>query len=151
MATDKKTPLEDIYFFHLDRTFKQYKKFKKDFFKQLNLDLTSDQWVVMKRISEVESITQRELATSTYKEPASITRILDILERKNYIERRNTAEDRRVYELYLTKEGQATVDKVLTVAIDKRSKGVEGFSAEEVKTLIDLLSRMYNNFSAESE
>lgn len=149
IMTSKNTPLEDVYLFHLDRTFKQYKKSKKNFFKKLGLDLTSDQWIVLKRVSEVEGITQKDLASSTYKEPASITRILDILERKNYIERRSTKEDRRVYELYLTKEGRKTVDEVIDAAIEGRAKGVKGFSEEEVKTLINLLSRMHDNFTEE--
>ncbi|MEM8528626.1 MAG: MarR family transcriptional regulator [Bacteroidota bacterium] len=143
--------LDDIYLFHLDKTYKQYKKFKKDFFKNLDLDLTSDQWIVLKRISEKEGINQKDLADSTFKEPASVTRILDILSRKGYIERRGTLQDRRVFELFLTEAGKAVVDKVIPAALAGRAKGIEGFSAAEVQQLIDLLDRLHHNFSSDTE
>ncbi|MEM9887120.1 MAG: MarR family transcriptional regulator [Bacteroidota bacterium] len=138
--------LDDIYLFHLDKTYKQYKKFKKDFFKNLHLDLTSDQWIILKRVSEQEGINQKDLATSTFKEPASVTRILDILDRKGYVERRSTPQDRRMFELYLTEDGRSVVDKVIPAALAGRAKGIEGFSEEEVQQLIDLLDRLYRNF-----
>lgn len=146
-SSEKNKELDEIYFFHLDKTYKQYKKYKKNFFKNLGLQLTSDQWIVLKRISEKHGITQRELADSIYKEPASVTRMLDILEKEDYIIRRHSATDRRIYELYLTTHGKKTVEVVLDAAIEKRALGMKGFTQEEMDQLIDMLERLYQNFS----
>ena len=79
----KKQNLSNVYLFHLDKAAKQFKKLKNEIFKQRGIEITSDQWVLIKNINEAEGINQRELAKRTFKEPASVTRILDILEKFN--------------------------------------------------------------------
>ncbi|MEL6658379.1 MAG: MarR family transcriptional regulator, partial [Bacteroidota bacterium] len=68
--------LEDVYVYLLERTIREI---KRDFNRRLKaaypgLIITSDQWVILKRISELEALNQREVAAVTGKDPASITR-----------------------------------------------------------------------------
>lgn len=139
--------LNEIYLFHLEKAYKQFKKYKNDCFKREGIDITGDQWVVLKNIHEREGINQRELAKRCYKEPASVTRILDILERKDWVERRSVENDRRTYELHTTDSGKSLVDKILPLAVEIRAKGIEGLEAEEVSRLKEMLVRVFENFS----
>ena len=43
------------------------------------IDLTVDQWLVLKKISDADGLTQIELAEAVFKDRASIKRILDLL------------------------------------------------------------------------
>lgn len=138
--------LEEVYVFHLEKAYKQFKKYKNDQFQKAGIDLTSDQWILIKRISEMEGISQKDLALSIYKEPASVTRILDILQKRGWIERRNIENDRRVYGLYLTQEGKLLVEKILPLARQIRAKGIEGISEEDSKKLILMLHKIFENF-----
>ena len=138
--------LNEVYFFHLEKAYKQFKKHKTDFFKKVGIDLTSDQWILLKSISESEGTNQRELAKRVFKEPASVTRILDILEKREWVERRSVSNDRRSYELYTTKKGKALIKKIIPMAIELRAKGASGLTDKDLKKLNKMLVRIYENF-----
>ena len=144
---DQHIPLDEVYIFQLDKAFKQFKKYSKDRFVQEGIDLTSDQWVLLKRISEGEGINQRELAKVSFREPASVTRTLDILQKKGLILRQEGKEDRRVYELFLSEAGKKYLEKLIPIAKGIRAKGVEGISVNEVALLTRLLEKVFDNFS----
>ncbi|MGB1241815.1 MAG: MarR family winged helix-turn-helix transcriptional regulator [Chitinophagales bacterium] len=143
----KNPNLDQIYIFHLEKAYKQFKKYKNECFKKAGIDITGDQWILLKNIHENEGINQRELAKKSFKEPASITRILDILERKTWVTRRNAANDRRTYELYTTDAGKALVVKILPIAIDIREKGMKDIAEENVTKLSQMLIQIFKNFS----
>src|SRR5271168_1341865 len=56
-------------------------------------------------------VTQRELCETLGIEKANFVGLLDILERRNLVERRAEARDRRRYAIHLTEEGEALVQK----------------------------------------
>ncbi|MEM6807433.1 MAG: MarR family transcriptional regulator, partial [Bacteroidota bacterium] len=121
--------------------------YKKNFFKDEGVDLSSDQWIVLKRISDEEGINQKDLAEKSFKEPASITRILDILQKKDLVHRKAALDDRRAYGLYLTKAGEELVKKLIPKAKQARAFGVKGLSEEEVQNLNSYLKQICQNFS----
>lgn len=139
--------LEEIYIFHLDKAYKQFKKYKNGVFKKAGINITGDQWIVLKTIHEYEGLKQRELAQKTFKEPASVTRILDILEKKGWVERKNTPSDRRTYQLFTTDTGKTLVVKILPLAIKMRLKGIEGIEKDNVERLNEMLVKIFKNFS----
>jgi len=138
--------LSEVYLFHLEKAYKQFKKYKTDYFKKRGIDITSDQWILMRGIHESEGINQRALAKKCFKEPASVTRMLDKLEQKKWIKRKSLPDDRRTYELYLTKQGKELVEQILPMAVEIRAKGTEGMFDQEVSKLNELLIRVFENF-----
>lgn len=138
--------LEEVYIFQLEKAYKQFRKYKNTIFKKEQIDLTSDQWILLKGISEKEGISQIDLAKQFFKEPASVTRILDILERKEFVTRRELDNNRRVYALYTTDRGKQLIQRVLPIARSIRAKGLEGLSEEEQNMLLHLLSKLFENF-----
>lgn len=137
--------LDDVYIFLLERVSKRFKKYAKAELGTIGVKLSSDQWVVLKRVSERPGTTQREIATSTYKDPASITRILDLLQKENLIKREG-GNDRRSFGIYLTDKGEELVQKILPTAVEIRAKGLEGISKDEKLLLNRLLKRIHDNF-----
>lgn len=63
-----------------------------------------DQWLVLKNLNENERLSQTELAHLVFKDHPTLTRIVDILCKKGYLERVQHPEDRRSYQLHLTQE-----------------------------------------------
>ncbi|WP_462247862.1 MarR family winged helix-turn-helix transcriptional regulator [Ekhidna sp.] len=140
-------PLEEVYFFWMDRAMKAQRKAKNRFFKKLGLDITSDQWIILKRLSEIESQTQKELADAVSKDPASITRSLDIIEKDGLIER--ISADRRSFKVMLTKKGSELVKRVIPEAVKYRNKGIEGLSDDEMQVFKKVLNTIHANFSGD--
>lgn len=139
--------LEEVYIFQLEKTLRAIKHYKKQVMKGTGLTITSDQWVLVKRISEVPGVNQKELATSTFKDPASVKRTLDLLEKMELVERTVLSSDRREHSLHLTPNGQDLVHKMLPIAIDVRAKGTKGISQEEMDMLTTTLQKIQQNLS----
>lgn len=144
---EKDVKLDEVYFYWMERAMKAQRKAKNKLFRDLGIKITSDQWIILKRLSEEEGQTQRELSESISKDPASLTRILDLLEKEKLIERRSA--DRRSFIVHLTKDGKALVDQVIPEAIKYRRKGIEGLSEEEMQVFKKVLNTIFINFSKE--
>lgn len=144
---EKDRKLDDVYFFWMERAMKAQRKAKNKLFRDLGINLTTDQWIILKRLSEEQGQTQRELSSSISKDPASLTRILDLLEKEQLVERR--VADRRSFLVHLTKKGQQLVDRVIPEAVKYRQKGIEGLSEDDMEVFKKVLNTIYTNFSEE--
>ena len=137
--------IEDVILFQIDKTSKMSKIYSQRELDRLDFGLTVDQWVLMKIIHENANISQKELADKSLRDPASITRTLDLLSKKAYVERQSIEGNRRKYSLVLTKEGNKFIEKYMKTVILHRQNSVKGMTTKEVKQLNDLLQKMQNN------
>lgn len=141
--------LEDVYVYLLERTIREI---KRDFNRRLkasypDLTITSDQWVIIKRISEREALNQREVAAVTGKDPASITRTLDLLVKKGWVERQAVENDRRAYQVVLTEAGAELVQQLTPLAQETREAGLLGVSDQEFSSFKATLNKIFDNVS----
>ncbi|MCB2361328.1 MarR family winged helix-turn-helix transcriptional regulator [Clostridium estertheticum] len=58
---------------------------------------------------------QKNLAEVSSKDQSTLTRIIDILERKNFIERHPNKEDRRSIAIHITADGLGTCKTTVTI------------------------------------
>jgi len=141
----KDLKLDEVYFFLLERTVRQFRKFSKEKLGERGMEISSEQWVILKRVSEQEGINQKEIANLTYKDPASVTRMVDLMAKKGWIERQPIEGDRRAYGLHLTKEGKDFVKKMLPAAKELRAMGLENISQKELENFKKTLNKIYEN------
>ena len=139
--------LESVILFLIDQTSKTAKRFTQRELDKKGWDITIDQWVLLKIVEEANGLSQNELAGKSHRDGASITRSLDILEKKNYLERKATPEDRRQYKISLTPEGSAFILKNMPLVNKYREKSLQGFSLEEIASLKEMLLRIQKNMS----
>jgi DNA-binding MarR family transcriptional regulator len=137
--------LDEVLYFLCERMMRRARDYSKAAFAAQGFDISIDQWVILKKVSEDEGISQVDLANATYKDPASITRILDILEKKGWAERRIDENSRRAYKIHLTTEGGQFVEKMLPLVVSIREKGTEKLTAKEMETAKKVLKKMYVN------
>jgi DNA-binding MarR family transcriptional regulator len=102
--------------------------------------------VLLKRLFESPGILQKDLANTTYKDPASVTRTLDLMENKGLVKRKMSPEDRRGFEIYLTSSGEGMVKGILPLAVKMRKDGLKGISDDELKVFKKVLNKLYDNF-----
>lgn len=86
-------------------------------------EITLEQWVVLSTLAEQENINQKTLSEKSGKDPASLLRILDILERKGLVERRADKTDRRASSLFITAKGR-NLKNELAPYIEERFKEI---------------------------
>ena len=141
----KAQKLDEVIYFLAERMQRQAKTYSRKVLREHGYRITIDQWLVLKKISEEPGISQVDIAQTTFKDPAAVTRSLDILVREAWVERRTGAEDRRVFEIYLSKSGAQLVEGILPLIYDIREKGMKGLTKRELETMKAGLKKMYDN------
>ncbi|MFC7392738.1 MarR family winged helix-turn-helix transcriptional regulator [Scopulibacillus cellulosilyticus] len=114
-------------------------------------DITPEQWTVLRYLGGQDGITQKDLSQKSGKDQATVTRILDILDRKGWIERRANADDRRSYLVYFTEEGKALRDKLEPLMQEIYEKVFDGISEEKLEVFLEVLSQVNDNLEYEFE
>lgn len=119
------------------------KQYSLEQFKAHEVNLTIDQWIVFKRIADQDGVSLKKVADTTYKDPASVTRLVDVLVKKEMIVKVMDEVDRRRYNLHLTAMGKQEYQRLVPFIQELRRKGIEDLSKEEVSQLAGLLDRIY--------
>ncbi len=137
--------IEDVILFQLDLTNKVAKQYSQKEFDRLKLGITVEQWVVLKIVSENLNLLQNELATKSYRDPASITRTIDLLVKKELILREAIPNDRRAYNITLTKKGQLFIKQHFKIIKKHRELSIKGLSEHDLTTLNRILAKIRTN------
>ncbi len=111
-------------------------------------DLTTEQFHVLKSLDSEHGIAQHQLSEAVAKSPANITRILDRMEKKEYIERRANPGDRRSSLVYLTPAGEELMARVRTELVGIEAEVTAGLSERQVREIKDGLRRIRDNIIA---
>lgn len=137
--------LEQIVFYSLDKAIKSYRQMAQRNINKENLDITIDQWLLLTTISNNPEATQQQIAESVFKDIASITRMIEILVKKEILTRDFHPEDRRRFALDITPKGAKILTDLNPVIYANRSKALEGISDSEIDTLKLLLNKIAAN------
>lgn len=114
----------------------------------VRFNLTRAQWRALKRLHHSEGIRQNELAEFLEIEPIAIGRVIDRLQKAGFVERRADPADRRAWRLYLTSNAHGVVADMENIASELYRQAQRGIAAADMKTMIDVLSRMKDNLNA---
>lgn len=133
------------YSFLLDRTARKVKQYAQQKFKQGDFDVTVDQWLVLKNLSENELLSQTELAQTVFKDQPTLTRIIDLLTKKGYVERVPHPQDRRSFQLILTDEGSKKVTELKPEVAKIRERAWENLDEKDFEEFKRILNTIYNN------
>jgi DNA-binding MarR family transcriptional regulator len=90
-------------------------------------------------------VTQAELPKHVDIDKATLTPIIDALEREALIERRQDPADRRRNNLFLTARGRELEQPLMTLATEAVASALHGVAAEEVATMRRGLLAMLQN------
>jgi len=106
------------------------------------LGLTRAQWQVLSLLHHRPGASQTELAEMLEVERATAGRMVDRLERKNWVERRPDAADRRVNRLFLTTEARDVQADMGRIAEDMMDDAMASLAHDERELLADMMERM---------
>ncbi|MBE6064639.1 MarR family winged helix-turn-helix transcriptional regulator [Clostridium cochlearium] len=118
---------------------------------RLNLvGITRVQWIALYYLGEGETISQCELAEKMGIKASSVARLIDRMEREEYVLRKRSQEDKRRVDLYITDKGKKLREKLLPEG-EKMSKLVsKGISDEEIEIFKKVLKKMSINLIEET-
>ena len=131
--------------FYLDRAFNAGVKFINKTFAEKGYNIQYAQFTLMKAVEAKEGISQIELAKILYKDRGSITRTLQTLQKKGYVE--ISEKDKRTNRITLSSKGRSILPELDRLARSKTEMALENISELKEKEIYDLLERIARNLS----
>lgn len=123
------------------------KKHLAEVFKNNNVNLTAEQYLVMDTLWNEGTLTQQAISFIIQKDKNSVTQFIDNLEKKGLVTRLVAREDRRVNNIVVTTEGMALKDSTKQLAIETMEKAVEGINEQDLQTFVTVLKKICSNIS----
>lgn len=142
MAQDQ---LRDTLFYALEKSIKSYRQFAQAKISGAGVDITIDQWLVLKTLQENADITLQQIAVMVFKDFASITRIMQLLVAKGFVRRSKHPEDGRRSSLTLTTAGEKTIRALQPIIASNRRHALRGIAPAEVAKAHTLLEGIVAN------
>jgi DNA-binding MarR family transcriptional regulator len=106
------------------------------------LGLTPPDAGILRLLRIAAGLSQQELAAKLQIHPSRLVAILDNLEKRGLVERRANPDDRRLYSLYLTKDGGGVLGRIGKVAREHQDALLSALSREERDELATLLLKI---------
>ncbi len=112
-------------------------------------DITLEQWAVLMSLNADKQINQKQLSEITDKDQTTLTRILDVLQRKELIQRQMDEQDRRAFIILLTSSGNALKQEVVKTTEQAYEKILFNIPRKDLELFTDVLTKMNNNIQNE--
>ena len=132
-------------FYAIEKAIKVYRQFAQRRITSRGIDITVDQLLILRAIQDHEEITQKQIADMVFKDYASITRIIDLLVKKEYLQRKMHPVDRRRFDLTMTTDGNQVLAQLDETVASYRKDALRGISKSEVDSLQKLLQKITDN------
>lgn len=113
--------------------------------------LTRAQWLVVARVHRRPGLNQSEVADLLEIEKAPAGRLIDRMQAKGWLERRDDSSDRRVNRLHLTAEGERLHAAIWPIAEAAVDDALGDLSAKEQRQLTALMTRVKVELQALAE
>ncbi|MBM7692080.1 DNA-binding MarR family transcriptional regulator [Peribacillus deserti] len=107
--------------------------------------ITAEQWTVLKHLSFVSHINQKDLSKRTDKDQATLTKILDLLEQHRLAARLPNPDDRRSYFVEITEQGKKLVEEAMPLIESLYDDILLNLSSEQVETFMNTLQQIQSN------
>lgn len=137
--------LNSIIFYNIDKAIRAYRNYAQRQLKLHGFTITIDQWLIIKAILENPEITQNEIGNLVFKDNASVTRIIDLLVKSEYVIRTVHANDRRKTNLEVTESGLKIIKEVQKIVEQNRKIALKGISKEELQIMNNALLKISEN------
>jgi DNA-binding MarR family transcriptional regulator len=146
MKHHKIESLETHFAFLIDKANLYIKLARSQFFKNINLNITGDQFRALYILHHEDGINQRELAQIMLKDRPNITRLVYSLEKKGLIFRKIDSENNRLSKkVFITEEGKIMVKEILPLIRKTNSEMIAGLTDEQIDTLKTTLKIICNH------
>ena len=120
-------------------------------FKEVKIELTFDQFVILHLLNSNCDLIQQDLANQLQKDKSIIVRQINCLLENQYVIRLTNKEDKRKKNLILTKKGFEILNQMKEIASELSGKLLSGISEIDLEIFRNVLGKIEENGGAEEE
>ena len=143
MKKNQKTAT-DIYNY-MESALRDVKDATKNIIRKKKYGVTVDQWLVLRKISGADEINQSGIAAATSKDPAAITRMIDLMVQKGLVQRKSSKTDKRASLIKLTRKGKGLVQRMSPVVDKLYSQSLHDISDRDLNAVRRVSNRIAEN------
>jgi len=116
-------------------------------FADAGFDISYEQWSILIHLYRRDGQTQQELSNIAVKDKAAITRLLNVLEKKNIVLRIPDRTDKRSNLVYLTNKAKQFQEELMALVEEMLREADKGISFEEMEQCRTTLNKIFMNFA----
>ena len=115
--------------------------------RQMEVPLTSEQFILIDLLWNQGSMSQQQLADQMQKDKNSVTKLVDALERKGFVVREQNRQDRRSNTLVLTEKAEGLKHGAKQKGISILDEMLIGISEDELRSFLVILHKLNRNMT----
>ncbi len=115
-------------------------------FSAAGFDVSYEQWSILVHLYRRDGQTQQELANIAVKDKAAITRLLNVLEKKNMVLRIPDRTDKRSKLVYLTHKAKEFKTDLVDIVEDLLKEAERGIEPDDIIQCRATLNKIFSNF-----
>ena len=123
------------------------KQFLASKLKQLGVPLTPEQFMLIDLLWNHGEMSQQQLADMMHKDKNSVTKLVDAIERKGFVVRRQNKNDRRSNTLVLTEKANQLKPGAKQKGISILDQMLEGINEHELRMFLETLRKLNVNMN----
>jgi DNA-binding MarR family transcriptional regulator len=123
------------------------KQFLASKLKQLGVPLTPEQFMLIDLLWNHGEMSQQQLADMMHKDKNSVTKLVDAIERKGFVVRRQNKNDRRSNTLVLTERANQLKPGAKQKGISILDQMLEGINENELRMFLETLRKLNVNMN----
>lgn len=132
--------------FLLERTTRIAKLSFTKAFKNLGVDITPEQWIVIDTVNKNGTMSQKEIGQLSFKNAPTISRIIDNLVKKRLVDRIGEQGDRRKTSISITEDGRHLIQRCQAEVDRLRNLSWDGLSDSDYENFTRILDKVFENF-----
>jgi DNA-binding MarR family transcriptional regulator len=131
--------------YNIEKAIKAYRKLCQRNISIIDKDITVDQALVLLMLQKNAELSQKELAKLVFKDSASITRMIELMVKKEYIKRSINKKDRRRFNLKMTVKGEMFLKNMDATIQLNRDTALKNITVKELIQLDATLKKIITN------
>lgn len=117
--------------------------------RKMEVPLTPEQFMLIDLLWNQGEMSQQQLADLMQKDKNSVTKLVDAIEKKGFVTRRQNAQDRRSNTLVLTEKALYLKPEAKQKGISILDRMLSGISETELRSFLATLHKLNDNMSAQ--
>ena len=115
--------------------------------REMGVPLTPDQFMLIDILWNQGEMTQQQLADQLQKDKNSVTKLVDAIEKKGFVVRKQNPHDRRANTLVLTEKANELKPGAKQKGISILDQILEGISEDELRSFLSTLRKLNANMT----
>lgn len=104
--------------------------------------ISSDQGLFLKFVLDAPGSTQTQIAELMHKDKTTVTRMIDLLEKKGMLYRKVCSTDRRIFQIYVTEKTKQEVETLAPLFEKMNDELREIITQKEYETALNVLQKI---------